>query len=473
MRGLGNSVELLRPLVETKAWNYAVVWKYGDDPTRFIEWMGCCCMGAGRGDNERGKTKEEKGVEYSICRDSFYQHPVRTKACEAIAQLPYTMSLYSGVHGEVAVSNQPRWITQEATGTQVLIPIVGGLVELFTLKLIPKDIKIIEFITAHSYFSLKQEAMSPQSCTNLSLNEHPPSEECYLLSQRCPSASLTSSLISRVHLAAVTQNSSYHCIEGSSSGSNPSNEHTSSDMKIVFLTEHENLNQSVKQSSSFKRSKCNETSRRKQKVLGFNCGTLEEDNPKLIRETQGYHSKNLVTERNRRNRIKDGLFALRALVPKITKMDRASILGDAISYIQELQEQEKELRNEIRNLEEENCENPSNWRMTTDKAQGFTKSQAFTEFNQSSSGCIRKTAMEVQVNVHQIGRRDFLITLCCEQKRGGFARLMETIHSFGLQVTNANSTTFDGKVLNILTVEASKHDIQPKKLREYLIERTG
>lgn len=38
-------------------------------------------------------------------------------------------------------------------------------------------------------------------------------------------------------------------------------------------------------------------------------------------ERDDYKSKNLVTERNRRTRIKTGLFALRALVPKISKVN--------------------------------------------------------------------------------------------------------------------------------------------------------
>lgn len=57
------------------------------------------------------------------------------------------------------------------------------------------------------------------------------------------------------------------------------------------------------------------------------------------------------------------------------------------------------------------------------------------------------------MEVHQIGTRDFFVKLLCTQKTGGFARLMEAMHSIGLQVVDANVTTHNGKVLNILKVE--------------------
>lgn len=63
------------------------------------------------------------------------------------------------------------------------------------------------------------------------------------------------------------------------------------------------------------------------------------------------------------------------------------------------------------------------------------------------------TCSQVQVEVNHIGRTDFLIKLYCEQKLGGFSRLMEAINSFGLQVTNVNVTTLDDEVMNILTVK--------------------
>lgn len=59
----------------------------------------------------------------------------------------------------------------------------------------------------------------------------------------------------------------------------------------------------------------------------------------------------------------------------------------------------------------------------------------------------------MQAEVHHIGGTDFLIKLYCDHKQGRFSRLMEAMHSFGLHVVNANMTTLNGKVLNILTVE--------------------
>lgn len=59
----------------------------------------------------------------------------------------------------------------------------------------------------------------------------------------------------------------------------------------------------------------------------------------------------------------------------------------------------------------------------------------------------------MQIEVNHISKRDFLIKLFCDQKQGGFARLMKAINFLDLQVVDANVTTFNGKVLNILRVE--------------------
>ena len=59
----------------------------------------------------------------------------------------------------------------------------------------------------------------------------------------------------------------------------------------------------------------------------------------------------------------------------------------------------------------------------------------------------------MHLEVNQIGEKGFLIRLLCEKKQGGFVRLMEALDSLELQVVNANLTTVNGRVQNILEVK--------------------
>ncbi|XP_044983286.1 transcription factor BHLH6-like isoform X1 [Hordeum vulgare subsp. vulgare] len=59
--------------------------------------------------------------------------------------------------------------------------------------------------------------------------------------------------------------------------------------------------------------------------------------------TRRWAGRNMISERDRRRRLNEKLYAIRGVVPNITKLDKASIIQDAIAYIEELQEQERQL----------------------------------------------------------------------------------------------------------------------------------
>ena len=190
---------------------------------------------------------------------------------------------------------------------------------------IPKDQTIIDLITAKCDLSdLDQGAMS----TSLTLDENHLDQLSEEYLQHWPlTLHLLSSNPKIQVLPPVTQSSSYPSAEGSSSSSNPSNDCPLFDLNSDYINLHGFVKQSIGQSSGSKKNKHNESSLKRQADLVSHCGNMvENDEGNVIQKpVRRFHSKNLVTERKRRNRIKDGLFTLRSLVPKITKVKMIDI----------------------------------------------------------------------------------------------------------------------------------------------------
>ncbi|KAI3833959.1 hypothetical protein MKX03_035424 [Papaver bracteatum] len=68
---------------------------------------------------------------------------------------------------------------------------------------------------------------------------------------------------------------------------------------------------------------------------------IDDDDDITIGESSSFQCRNLVSERNRRKRLNDKLLTLRGMVPNITKMDKRTVLFDALNYLQDILHQTK------------------------------------------------------------------------------------------------------------------------------------
>ncbi|CAN1171780.1 Transcription factor FER-LIKE IRON DEFICIENCY-INDUCED TRANSCRIPTION FACTOR [Linum perenne] len=148
-------------------------------------------------------------------------------------------------------------------------------------------------------------------------------------------------------------------------------------------------------------------------------------------------SKTLVSERRRRGSMKEKLYALRSLVPNITKMDKASIIGDAVSYVQDLQVRSKKLQSEIAGLEASLANDP----------------QQNSHFGGPNGSNPRKPSTKkilMQMDVYQVDEKGYFVRLVCNKGENAAVllyRALESLTSFIIQSTNLTSSASDKFIL--------------------------
>nr|CAA8286883.1 Unknown [Brassica rapa]CAA8287850.1 Unknown [Brassica rapa]CAA8392467.1 Unknown [Brassica rapa]CAA8404147.1 Unknown [Brassica rapa] len=397
MRGGERVKEFLRPFVDSREWDFCVIWKLGDDPSRyltlalwvFIEWVGCCCSGSYIDKNIKHEHVEEEETQKmsSICRDEDNKHHIRTLACEALSRFPLFMPLYPGIHGEVVMSKSPKWLVNSGPGskqdifsTRVLVPVRDGLVELFSFIMKPVDESLVDLIISH----------------------------CNTFFEPYPEQTLPFRIISK-------------------------------EEESMLMHKEEDV---VMQNTM--------------------------DDKKVAKEN--FKSKNLHSERKRRERINQRIYALRAVVPNVTKvlpensfqMNKNGTLSDAVDYINQLLVEKQKLEDELRGFNE----------IESRRIAAEEESAIANPHTEKVASRLNKIVNnEVSLEVYETGERGFLIRVAQEHnKQDGFKRLIEAVDSCGLEIIDVNFTRLDLRVMTVLNVKASKDGTTPENLRDLLLK---
>ncbi|KAJ4728681.1 transcription factor MYC2-like [Melia azedarach] len=173
-------------------------------------------------------------------------------------------------------------------------------------------------------------------------------------------------------------------------------------------------------------------------------------------------------ERQRREKLNQRFYALRAVVPNVSKMDKASLLGDAIAYINELKtklqssESDKEdMQKQLESMKKELAGGAK------DSRSGPSISDQ--ELKMSNHG---SKLIDMDIEVKIIGW-DAMIRIQCSKKNHPAAKLMAALKELDLEVHHASMSVVNDLMIQQATVKMGSRFYTQEQLRNVLAGKVG
>ncbi|PQM40925.1 transcription factor bHLH14-like isoform X1 [Prunus yedoensis var. nudiflora] len=174
-------------------------------------------------------------------------------------------------------------------------------------------------------------------------------------------------------------------------------------------------------------------------VGNFRCENTENTRSKKRRRSSNNGASressllnHVEAERQRREKLNHRFYLLRSVVPNVSKMDRSSLLADAVAYINQLKAKVEEL--ELKTQEQP--QNPERVSVNNLDNQCSQSTSSIVDHHHHSS-YNNRTAVPVEVDVKIMGS-EAIIRVQCPDQDYPYARLMNALKGLGLQVYHAS-----------------------------------
>ncbi|KAG9454490.1 hypothetical protein H6P81_007394 [Aristolochia fimbriata] len=172
-------------------------------------------------------------------------------------------------------------------------------------------------------------------------------------------------------------------------------------------------------------------------------------------------------ERQRREKLNQRFYALRAVVPNVSKMDKASLLGDAISYINELKTKMKKVESEkevVQSQLDALKKDIASKNSSSDHHHGLNMTNSLAGLGGKLTG------FEIEVKILQ---GDAMIRMQCHKKYHPAARLMAALKDLELDVMSASVSVVKDLMIQQAAVKMTNQIFSQEKLSAALFSKVA
>ncbi|XP_030540198.1 transcription factor MYC2-like [Rhodamnia argentea] len=193
---------------------------------------------------------------------------------------------------------------------------------------------------------------------------------------------------------------------------------------------------------------------------------MKRDDKETARPPLPSRPNHVEAERQRRENLKQRFYALRSVVPKVTKMDKASLLSDAESYIKELRSRIDELEGKLKFLPQKLSRNKvaSLFGNETKTTMHASKIRSSTSLN------VVKGLSKMEAEVKVVGG-EAVVRVWSPNGDHPVARLMGTLKELELEVHHASVSSVKGMMLQDVVVRTPNGQANEESLRDAILAK--
>ncbi|KAF8763038.1 hypothetical protein HU200_008887 [Digitaria exilis] len=155
----------------------------------------------------------------------------------------------------------------------------------------------------------------------------------------------------------------------------------------------------------------------------------------------------IIAERRRREKINQRFIELSTVIPGLKKMDKATILGDAVKYVRELQDK-------VKTLEEDGAGGSSSIQsVVLVKKQCHLPAEDEAAMASSGGGHGGDGGLQLPEIEARLSEKNVLLRIHCYNARGLLVRVISEVEQMHLSITHTNVMPFPASTA-IITITA-------------------